>query len=135
MDCENLKLYFGNGLMKLRIRCLDLLMLSDFRMSLSRQFDSLIAARKYLFWKKLCFVPNKGMLSDPGVGRDVFFQSIMLKRIRSIVFVYFEVIPGQAHYKVFLLKYHKCHLLYLTPHCIEVIPVCDGKKYFNFGRK
>ena len=51
-------------------------MLSDFQMSLSSLFHSLIDDGKYLFWKMLCFVPNKGMLCDLRVGRDVFFFGI-----------------------------------------------------------
>ena len=66
--------------MKLRIRFLNILMLSDFRMSMSSLFNSLIAAGKYLYLKKLCLVPNKGILSDPQVEPDVFFLGITLER-------------------------------------------------------
>ena len=69
--------------MKLRIRFLNILMLSDFRMSMSSLFFSLIATGKWLFWKKLCLVPNKDILSDPRVGRGVFFLGIMLKTLEG----------------------------------------------------
>ena len=71
---------FSNGLMKLRIRFLIILMISDFQMSMTSLFHSLIVAGKQLFWKKLCLVPNKEMLSDPRVGRDAYFLGIALKR-------------------------------------------------------
>ena len=46
VDWENFETLFGNGLMKLRIRFLNIVMLSDFQMSVSRLLHSLIAAGK-----------------------------------------------------------------------------------------
>ena len=58
-----------------------------------------------------------------------------MKREVVYTIVNFKVIPDLVHYKVFLSKYRKWHLLQLTPRCIEVILVFNGKKHYNLGRK